>query len=83
MRTLQLIPDTHCAPLEREGWAYRHSIDIPPRWGGIHAAVKIGIGGCKSSIVSFALEGREAEQINDGNQPKTTSSIYNGESRVL
>ena len=70
MRTLQLIPDTHCAPLEREGWTYRHSIDIPPRWSGIYAAVKIGIGGCKSSIVSFALEERKAEQINYNNRKR-------------
>ena len=72
----------HCAPLERGGWTYRHSIDIPPRWSGIYAAVKIGIGGCKSSIVSFALEERKAEQINDNNQPKTTPSIYTHESRT-
>ena len=33
MGTLQLIPDTHYAPLECESWAYRYSIDMPPRWG--------------------------------------------------
>ena len=33
MGTLQLIPDPHCAPLERGDWSDRRSIDIPPRWG--------------------------------------------------
>ena len=34
------------------------SIDILPRWGGIHAAVKIGVERGRGSIVSFAPEER-------------------------
>ena len=34
MRTMQTKGDAHGAPLERRVCVDRHSIDIPPRWGG-------------------------------------------------
>ena len=39
MRTTLLGHDAHCAPLEREGLAYPHSIDMPPHWGEGFAVV--------------------------------------------
>ena len=51
---IALRPDKSGFKTGVQGLPLLSSIDIPPRWGGIHAAVKIGIGGCKSSIVSFA-----------------------------
>ena len=82
----------HCAPLERGDWTHRHTIDISLLWSAKlnkstnpklfyrHIAPPRYIPDKSESSERDRRDSkleREAEQINDNNQPKTTSSIDN------